>query len=74
MSFRERRERAAAVKNEMQAERKRLGAALRAMDYTRALACQMELDRLQIEARLLARQNGHEPYPTPDEIGQQLTD
>jgi hypothetical protein len=68
MTFRERRERAAAVKTEIQAVRERLGVALRSMDYTRALACQMEIDHLHREACQLERRNGHQPYPTADEI------
>lgn len=47
MSFRERRKRTAAVKSEIHAARERLGTALRSMDYTHALACQMELDHLE---------------------------
>jgi hypothetical protein len=45
----ERREQAAAVKAEMQSARERLAAALQSLDYERALACQMELDRLEGE-------------------------
>jgi hypothetical protein len=69
MTFRERRERAAAAKIEMHAARERFGAALRSMDYKRALACQIEVDRLERLARWLDHAHGHEPYPTKDEIG-----
>ena len=69
MTFRERRERASAIKTEIQAVREWLGVALRSMDYTRALACQMEIDHLHREACQLERWRGHQPYPTPNEIG-----
>ena len=66
MTFRERRKRTAAVKSEIHAARERLGTALRSMDYTRALACQIELDHLEREARYLEYRHGHEPYPARD--------
>jgi hypothetical protein len=69
VTFRERRERAAAVKTEIQAVHERLGVALRSMDYTRALACQMEIDHLHREAHQLEYRHGHELYLTQDEIG-----
>jgi len=69
MTFRERRERVATVKIEIQAARERLSIALRSMDYTRALACQMEVDHLRRAACQLEHQHGHEPYPAPDEVG-----
>jgi len=69
MTFRERRQRAVAAKIEMQAARERFSAALRSMDYRRALACQIEVDRLERLARWLDQVQGHELYPTNDEIG-----
>ena len=56
-------------KGEIRSVRERLGVALQSMDYMIALATQMELDHLECEARRLAQQNGHEPYPRWDEIG-----
>jgi hypothetical protein len=70
MTFRERRDRTAAAKIEVQAARKRLNAALRSMYYKRALTCQIEVDRLDRLARWLDHGHGHELYPSWDEIGQ----
>jgi len=69
MTFRERRERAAVAKIEMHRARERFNAALRSTDYSRALACQIEVDRLERLARWLDHVHGHELYPTNDEIG-----
>jgi hypothetical protein len=42
----------------------RLSAALQAMDYKVALACQVEIDDLENEVRLLERQHRHQLYRT----------
>lgn len=42
------------------------------MDYMRALACQIEVDRLESLARWLDHERGHEPYPMQDELSDPL--
>ena len=69
MTFRKRRERAVAIKREIQSARERLNVALQSMDYAFALACQIEIDNLKSQACRLERRHGLEPYPAPDEIG-----
>jgi hypothetical protein len=68
MTFRRRRERAVAAKIEIPAARERLRAALRSMDYARALDCQLEVERLESLARWLDNVVGNEPWPTKDKI------
>jgi hypothetical protein len=53
MTLRELRESAAALKFEIETARGRLTDALQSMDYATALTCQIEIDRLQREARWL---------------------
>jgi hypothetical protein len=55
VTFDERTAQATAIDIEMQEARERLAVALRSMDYTRALTLQMQVDRLEREARLLRR-------------------
>jgi hypothetical protein len=68
-SFAELRKRSDAFTLQIQATLEQFAAALQSMDYTRALACQIELDHLDRKARQLEHQNGREPYQSPDEFG-----
>jgi hypothetical protein len=61
MSFRRRCDQAVTAKIEIQGARERLRTALRSMDYTRALACQIDVDRLESLVRWLDNVHGHEP-------------
>ena len=58
MTLRELRERATALKIEIDTERGRLSVALQSMDYEKASACQIEVDRLQREVRWLEPNTG----------------
>src|ERR1700751_911750 len=49
MTLRELRERVTALTQQAEAEREHLADALQSMDYERALACQMTLDRVENE-------------------------
>jgi hypothetical protein len=60
-TFHERREQATAAKIEIPAARARLRAALRSMDYAKALDCQVEVDRLERLARWLDNVVGNRP-------------
>lgn len=65
---RERRRRMAGLKRAVRSARSRFCAALQTKEYEIALACQIEIDHLQAQARRLGRRNGHEPFPRWDEI------
>jgi len=58
MTHRERRERAAALRDEIQSTRERLIGALRSEDYERALSCQMDIEDLEKKTQRL-QYTGH---------------
>jgi hypothetical protein len=53
VTLRELRERATALKSGIETQRDRLADALQSMDYEKALACQIEVDRLKRDVRSL---------------------
>jgi hypothetical protein len=63
MTLQERRRRATALNGRLRSTRKRLVAALQAMEYDLALTCQLEIDHLEGEIVALRRRSKHDLYP-----------